>query len=334
VTDPFGLGGSRVDPSGLYHMGARYMDPIVAQFAQPDPSGEPDPQKPQSLNRYSYAGNNPVRLIDPSGYAGMSAGAGSVTLSTPPAGSTSVGYYSGYSGPVLTTPTPGSRTFEPYNPTYNYFGSGQAGPAPTSILGTAWSAVSNWPWSSRGLFGLLGSAAGLNQWGYYHDVYCNMRGYSIGASTYSAISWAVHDSFAYMTGGTSWASSFASSRIGPTLAPQPGSGYGYDDYYDYSYHGLSSGAYYGGALDSFFASSYSSSYSSYSFPYSYSMLGSYAFGSSMSYTYSGLPGTVFSSSSYGLGYGSSFSMSPFSYYGYGYDYGSYDSGYSYSYSDE
>lgn len=68
VADPFALAGQRLDPSGLYHMGARYMDPAVGQFTSPDPSDAPDPARPQSLNRYTYAANDPMRLTDPTGF--------------------------------------------------------------------------------------------------------------------------------------------------------------------------------------------------------------------------------------------------------------------------
>ncbi len=45
----------------------RYYDPTLGRFIQPD-TIVPDPGDPQSLNRYSYAGNNPVRYTDPSGH--------------------------------------------------------------------------------------------------------------------------------------------------------------------------------------------------------------------------------------------------------------------------
>jgi len=46
---------------------SRYYDPALARFTQPD-TLVPNPGDPQSLNRYSYAGNNPVRYTDPSGH--------------------------------------------------------------------------------------------------------------------------------------------------------------------------------------------------------------------------------------------------------------------------
>ena len=70
LEDPFALAGARRDGSGLYHLNARMMDPARGQFTQPDPSGAPDPSRPQTLNRYVYADNNPIRISDPTGFEG------------------------------------------------------------------------------------------------------------------------------------------------------------------------------------------------------------------------------------------------------------------------
>lgn len=67
--DVFGLAAQRVESNGLYHMGARRMAPRLGVFVMPDPSGAPDPTRPQSLNRFAYAANSPVNLIDPTGYS-------------------------------------------------------------------------------------------------------------------------------------------------------------------------------------------------------------------------------------------------------------------------
>ena len=69
VSVHFGLAGQQLDASGLYHIGARYLDPVSSTFTSPDPSGkEVDPTNPQTLNRYAYANNDPVDVTDPSGY--------------------------------------------------------------------------------------------------------------------------------------------------------------------------------------------------------------------------------------------------------------------------
>ena len=46
---------------------ARYYDPALGRFLAAD-SMVPDPANPQSLNRYSYTLNNPLRYTDPSGH--------------------------------------------------------------------------------------------------------------------------------------------------------------------------------------------------------------------------------------------------------------------------
>ena len=60
--------GQRLDAAtGLYFYNARYYDPGLGRFTQPD-TIVPNPGDPQSLNRYSYAGNNPLRYTDPTGH--------------------------------------------------------------------------------------------------------------------------------------------------------------------------------------------------------------------------------------------------------------------------
>lgn len=56
--------GQELDASTeLYHLGARYYDPALGRFTQPDPLLDGDPQN----GPYTYARNNPLRLIDPTG---------------------------------------------------------------------------------------------------------------------------------------------------------------------------------------------------------------------------------------------------------------------------
>ena len=52
---------------GFYDYGARQFDPALGRFLQAD-TLVPDPGNPQSLNRYAYTLNNPLRYTDPSGH--------------------------------------------------------------------------------------------------------------------------------------------------------------------------------------------------------------------------------------------------------------------------
>jgi len=53
--------------TGLYYFQSRYYDPELGRFIQPD-TIVPDPGSSQSLNRYSYVLNNPLKYIDPTGH--------------------------------------------------------------------------------------------------------------------------------------------------------------------------------------------------------------------------------------------------------------------------
>jgi RHS repeat-associated protein len=52
---------------GLIYMNARYYLPSLNRFISAD-TIVPDPQNPQSFNRYSYVLNNPVNFTDPTGH--------------------------------------------------------------------------------------------------------------------------------------------------------------------------------------------------------------------------------------------------------------------------
>ena len=58
--------GQRLDSTGLYYYGARYYDPAIGRFISADTVVQ-NPANPQTLNRYAYALNNPLKYIDPSG---------------------------------------------------------------------------------------------------------------------------------------------------------------------------------------------------------------------------------------------------------------------------
>jgi len=52
---------------GLMDYRARFYDPVLGRFIQPD-TIVPEAGNPQALNRYSYVLGNPLRYTDPSGY--------------------------------------------------------------------------------------------------------------------------------------------------------------------------------------------------------------------------------------------------------------------------
>ncbi|NLD93286.1 MAG: RHS repeat-associated core domain-containing protein [Fibrobacter sp.] len=56
------------EPNGLYYMNARYYDPTNGRFLSEDPIG----LSGGDLTLYSYAGNNPVVFVDPSGLCSQS----------------------------------------------------------------------------------------------------------------------------------------------------------------------------------------------------------------------------------------------------------------------
>ncbi|MFJ3222088.1 RHS repeat-associated core domain-containing protein [Streptomyces sp. NPDC086783] len=60
VPQPYRFAGGYQDPTGLYHLRARYYDADISRFTQPDPSG-------QEQNPYLYAEGDPVNRIDRNG---------------------------------------------------------------------------------------------------------------------------------------------------------------------------------------------------------------------------------------------------------------------------
>lgn len=57
-----------LDELGLIHMNGRIYDPLLMRFTTADPT-MPDALDMQNYNRYAYVRNNPLRLLDPSGFA-------------------------------------------------------------------------------------------------------------------------------------------------------------------------------------------------------------------------------------------------------------------------
>lgn len=61
--------GKELDSTGLYFYGARYYDPDLGRFISAD-TVIPNPINPQTLNRYTYCYNNPLKYVDPTGHWG------------------------------------------------------------------------------------------------------------------------------------------------------------------------------------------------------------------------------------------------------------------------
>ena len=65
-TDRKFTGQTEDETAGLYWYASRAYDPAIGRFCSPD-SMVPAPGNPQSLNRFSYVYNNPLRFVDPTG---------------------------------------------------------------------------------------------------------------------------------------------------------------------------------------------------------------------------------------------------------------------------
>lgn len=55
------------DETGLYYLQSRYYSPILGRFLTKDDPSFIKYESPQTLNLYSYCGNNPVNFNDPTG---------------------------------------------------------------------------------------------------------------------------------------------------------------------------------------------------------------------------------------------------------------------------
>ena len=64
-------GHEHIDLFEVVNMDGRMYDPVIGRFLSPDPIIQA-PDYSQSLNRYAYCLNNPLSLVDPSGYSWFS----------------------------------------------------------------------------------------------------------------------------------------------------------------------------------------------------------------------------------------------------------------------
>ncbi|MGY1749151.1 RHS repeat-associated core domain-containing protein [Modestobacter sp. SYSU DS0511] len=60
VNNPWQYIGGQLDSAGLYHLQARYYDPVVGRFTQPDPTG-------QDAQAYGCGSSDPVNFSDATG---------------------------------------------------------------------------------------------------------------------------------------------------------------------------------------------------------------------------------------------------------------------------
>ncbi len=56
--------------SGLYYLRNRYLEPGTGRFTTPDPTGAWEDGRSKG-NAYTYAGNNPVMFVDPTGLSSV-----------------------------------------------------------------------------------------------------------------------------------------------------------------------------------------------------------------------------------------------------------------------
>ena len=61
----------QLDDVGLVHMNGRVYDPTIGRFISADPTVQ-NVFMSQSLNRYTYVLNNPLSMVDPTGYSWLS----------------------------------------------------------------------------------------------------------------------------------------------------------------------------------------------------------------------------------------------------------------------
>jgi RHS repeat-associated protein len=131
------------DSTGLYYFGARYYDPGLGRFIQPDPVIQSIFDS-QTLNPYAYCRNNPLILIDPSGMSFDSFDGGS--------GSFGSSFGNDFGGSLWDESWDYTSTTGSYSYTQSYTSAGV-----TTVFGWegAWSSINSMTTGSMDSFGNL-----------------------------------------------------------------------------------------------------------------------------------------------------------------------------------
>jgi RHS repeat-associated protein len=120
--------GVQTDPNGLLYMRARYYNPYLCRFLNPDPAGFSG-----GLNFYAYADGNPISLLDPFGLCALGESGGGYWLGVGQVwqgyGQAAWGFLSGLGSAIL-------------HPVDTTLGLAQAVVHPVSTAGAIWGGVS------------------------------------------------------------------------------------------------------------------------------------------------------------------------------------------------
>ncbi|MGI2336859.1 MAG: RHS repeat-associated core domain-containing protein [Dehalogenimonas sp.] len=109
--------GQRFDSTGLYYYGARYYDPTIGRFISADTIVQ-NFTNPQTLNRYSYTINNPLKYTDPSGHMWISDDGGGAYIGPPTPEQTQTSQ--GTSGAASDLPLDSAQDNNIYNIVWGY----------------------------------------------------------------------------------------------------------------------------------------------------------------------------------------------------------------------
>jgi RHS repeat-associated protein len=132
----WGFTGEWHDPGGLVYLRARWYNPYLGRLTQPD-TVAPNRGDPQSLNRYTYASNNPLRYTDPTGHYVFEESPDDPVFTPPQPGLPAVrskiaGEPEAPAGHQIPTPTPSPSSTPTWAPTATPCRTATATPEPTA----------------------------------------------------------------------------------------------------------------------------------------------------------------------------------------------------------